>query len=44
MFPDEVIVKFEDDHSFLYNVVTKNVPAVVHGNGPIKVRRKLWIK
>lgn len=33
---DDVTVKFEDDHSFLFNIVTQNIPAVVHGNGPIK--------
>jgi len=34
---DEVTVKYEDGHSFLFNKKTDTVPLVVHGNGPIKV-------
>ncbi|ESO01390.1 hypothetical protein HELRODRAFT_185714 [Helobdella robusta] len=33
---DDVSVNFETDSTYLYNHLTNTVPAVVHGNGPIK--------
>ena len=35
---EEVKVKYKSGASFLYNFKTGMIPAVVHGNGPIKVR------
>ena len=34
---DEVMIKYKGDHSYMYNVKTGTTPAVLHGNGPIKV-------
>jgi procollagen-lysine,2-oxoglutarate 5-dioxygenase len=32
----EIILKYKDSHSYLYNLQTETAPIVVHGNGPIK--------
>ncbi|XP_064610381.1 procollagen-lysine,2-oxoglutarate 5-dioxygenase 1-like isoform X2 [Liolophura sinensis] len=34
---DEIVVKFKEPNSYLYNIKTGTTPIVVHGNGPIKV-------
>jgi hypothetical protein len=35
---EEVDLKFKGTEAFLYNTRTGSTPAVVHGNGPIKVK------
>lgn len=34
---DEIVVKFKEPNSYLYNIKTGTTPIIVHGNGPIKV-------
>lgn len=37
VFPDEVVLKFEDGRVRARNVQYDTLPVVVHGNGPTKV-------
>uniref|UniRef100_A0A2C9JTG6 procollagen-lysine 5-dioxygenase n=1 Tax=Biomphalaria glabrata TaxID=6526 RepID=A0A2C9JTG6_BIOGL len=36
----EIVIKYKDGHSYLYNIETETTPVVIHGNGPIKVMFK----
>lgn len=37
VFPDEVVLKFEDSHVRARNVLYDTLPVIIHGNGPTKV-------
>ncbi|XP_055864465.1 procollagen-lysine,2-oxoglutarate 5-dioxygenase 1-like [Biomphalaria glabrata] len=32
----EIVIKYKNGHSYLYNIETETTPVVIHGNGPIK--------